>query len=144
MVPIYDAWSRRHYWWHWLCDETVECLIKQALSHAEAGWLHQVTWWMAVLAQFVRLQWPYLYQHHGLLCKICIYGPFRDAVGSASNLKGGNTTRWTLPTVPKRYMKSRLRRRRHGDCKTGHAISGCKVKDTFGVPTFIYQVSGEC
>lgn len=40
-----------------LNDETVECLIKQALSHAEAGAevIATATWWMAVLAQFVRL-----------------------------------------------------------------------------------------
>jgi porphobilinogen synthase len=38
------------------------------------------------------------------------YGPFRDAVGSASNLKGGNKYNYQmdLPTVPKHYMKLRL------------------------------------
>jgi len=53
-----------------------------------------------------------------------LYGPFRDAVGSSATLVGDKRT-YQKPGMP--YLDVlRL------------------VKDAFAVPTFAYQVSGEC
>jgi len=56
-------------------DETVEVLVRQALSHAEAG------------ADVVA---PSRIMAYSAKYASSFYGPFRDAVGSAANLGGGN------------------------------------------------------
>lgn len=100
-----------------LNDETVECLIKQALSHAEAGAeviapSDMMDGRIGAIRQALEAN-GHIYTNimaYSAKYASSFYGPFRDAVGSASNLKVviNITTRWTLPTVPKRYMKSRL------------------------------------
>jgi porphobilinogen synthase len=78
------------------------------------------------------------------------YGPFRDAVGSASNLKGGD--KYTYQMDPANSDEALWEV--HLDIQEGADMVMVKpgmpyldivrrVKDTFGVPTAVYQVSGE-
>jgi porphobilinogen synthase len=86
-----------------LNDETIEVLVKQALSHAEAGAdivapSDMMDGRVGALRQAL--------ESHGFI-NTCImaysakyassyYGPFRDAVGSAGNIKGGNKKNYQM------------------------------------------------
>ncbi len=140
-----------------LNDETVEALVKQALSHARAGadvvapsdmmdgrigairgelegegFIH--TRILAYSAKYAS----------------AFYGPFRDAVGSAAAL--GKADKYTYQMDPANTNEA-LREVDH-DIGEGADMVMVKpglpyldivrrVKDEFGVPTFVYQVSGE-
>jgi porphobilinogen synthase len=138
-------------------DVTVEVLVKQALSHAEAGADivapsdmmdgrigairealevagHSNTRILAYSAKYAS----------------CFYGPFRDAVGSAGNL--GKSTKHTYQMDPANTDEAL--REVALDLQEGADMVMVKpglpyldivrrVKETFGVPTFVYQVSGE-
>ena len=78
------------------------------------------------------------------------YGPFRDAVGSAANLGGGN--KYTYQMDP--ANSDEALREVELDLKEGADMIMVKpgmpyldivqrVKQQFGAPTFVYQVSGE-
>jgi porphobilinogen synthase len=78
------------------------------------------------------------------------YGPFRDAVGSAGNLSGGN--KYTYQMDPANSDEALWEV--YLDLQEGADMVMVKpglpyldvlrrVKDTFGVPTMVYQVSGE-
>jgi porphobilinogen synthase len=80
----------------------------------------------------------------------CFYGPFRDAVGSADNLAGGDKGSYQMdpPNSDEALREVAL------DIAEGADFVMVKpampyldivrrVKDEFGVPTFAYQVSGE-
>ena len=78
------------------------------------------------------------------------YGPFRDAVGSAANLGTGN--KYTYQMDP--ANSDEALREVELDLNEGADMVMIKpgmpyldivrrVKDTFGAPTFVYQVSGE-
>jgi porphobilinogen synthase len=78
------------------------------------------------------------------------YGPFRDAVGSAANLEGRRQAHLPDGSGEQRRGAARgrarhRRGRRHGDGQAGLPYLDIvrRVKDTFGVPTAVYQVSGE-
>lgn len=80
----------------------------------------------------------------------CYYGPFRDAVGSASNLKGGNKKTYQMdPANSDEALQEVAQDLQEGAdmvmVKPGMPYLDVlrRVKDTFGVPTFAYQVSGE-
>ncbi|NNG12559.1 MAG: porphobilinogen synthase [Halobacteria archaeon] len=138
-------------------DETVEVLVKQAVSHAEAGADivapsdmmdgrigavrtalelagHRNTRILAYSAKYAS----------------SFYGPFRDAVGSATNLGGGD--KYSYQMDPANSDESL---REVGlDLEEGADMVMVKpglpyldiihrVKQHFGVPTFAYQVSGE-
>jgi porphobilinogen synthase len=140
-----------------LNDETVEMLVKQALSHAAAGADmvapsdmmdgrigairtalenegHINTLIMAYAAKFAS----------------AFYGPFRDAVGSTANLAGADKS--TYQVAPSNSDEAV---REVGlDIDEGADFVMVKpampyldivrrVKDTWQVPTFAYQVSGE-
>jgi porphobilinogen synthase len=140
-----------------LNDETVEMLVRQAVSHAAAGADmvapsdmmdgrigairaaleeegHINTLIMAYAAKFAS----------------AFYGPFRDAVGSAANLAGGDKS--TFQVAPSNSDEAV---REVGlDIDEGADYVMVKpampyldivrrVKDTWQVPTFAYQVSGE-
>ncbi len=75
------------------------------------------------------------------------YGPFRDAVGSASNLKGGNKYNYQMDVGNRAEALHEIAL----DIQEGADMVIVKpgmpyldivreVKDTFGVPTFVYQV----
>lgn len=78
------------------------------------------------------------------------YGPFRDAVGSAKNIKGGNKKTYQLDPANANEAIQEI----YQDLSEGADMVMVKpglpyldivrkVKDTFAVPTFAYQVSGE-
>ena len=140
-----------------LNDETVGMLVRQAASHADAGADivapsdmmdgrigairseleardHRNTVILAYAAKYAS----------------CFYGPFRDAVGSARNLGGGDKS--TYQMAPSNSDEAL---REVGlDLDEGADIVMVKpalpyldiirrVREAFGVPTFAYQVSGE-
>jgi len=138
-------------------DVTTEILIKQALSHAqagadvvapsdmmdgrigairealeEAGFIH--TRIMAYSAKYAS----------------SYYGPFRDAVGSAGNLKGADKKTYQMdPANSDEALREVALDLQEGAdmvmVKPGMPYLDIvrRVKDEFGVPTFAYQVSGE-
>lgn len=140
-----------------LNDITIEVLVKQALSHAQAGadivapsdmmdgrigkirtaleeqgWIN--TQIMAYSAKYAS----------------CYYGPFRDAVGSAANLKGGDKKTYQVDPANSNegLQEVALDLQEGADMvmiKPGMPYLDMvyRVKDYFGVPTFAYQVSGE-
>ncbi|WMS90933.1 porphobilinogen synthase [Pseudoalteromonas sp. HL-AS1] len=138
-------------------DVTTEILVKQALSHAEAGadvvapsdmmdgrigairealeadgFIH--TRIMAYSAKYAS----------------SYYGPFRDAVGSAGNLKGADKKTYQMDPAnsDEAIREVALDLQEGADMvmvKPGMPYLDIvrRVKDEFGVPTFAYQVSGE-
>jgi porphobilinogen synthase len=78
------------------------------------------------------------------------YGPFRDAVGSAANLGGGNKYSYQMDPAnsDEALQEVALDLQEGADMvmvKPGMPYLDIvrRVKDRFGVPTFAYQVSGE-
>ena len=138
-------------------DVTTEILVKQALSHAEAGadvvapsdmmdgrigairealeadgFIH--TRIMAYSAKYAS----------------SYYGPFRDAIGSAGNLKGADKKTYQMDPAnsDEAIREVALDLQEGADMvmvKPGMPYLDIvrRVKDEFGVPTFAYQVSGE-
>jgi porphobilinogen synthase len=140
-----------------LNDETIEVLVKQALSHAEAGAdivapSDMMDGRVGALRQAL--------ESHGFI-NTCImaysakyassyYGPFRDAVGSAGNIKGGNKKNYQMdPANSDEAMREIALDLREGAdmvmVKPGMPYLDIvrRCKDEFKVPTFAYQVSGE-
>ena len=140
-----------------LNDVTVEALVKQALSHAEAGADvvapsdmmdgriggireafevagHTNTRILAYSAKYAS----------------SFYGPFRDAVGSAGNLGKGNKYSYQMdPANSDEALREVALDLQEGAdmimVKPGLPYLDIvrRVKDEFGAPTFVYQVSGE-
>jgi len=80
----------------------------------------------------------------------CYYGPFRDALGSSGNLKGGNKKTYQMdPANSNEALQEIFQDLQEGAdmvmVKPGMPYLDVvrQVKDNFGVPTFAYQVSGE-
>ncbi|EZQ10775.1 porphobilinogen synthase [Acinetobacter sp. Ver3] len=140
-----------------LNDETVECLIKQGLSHAEAGAdvfapSDMMDGRIAAIRQAFEAN-GHLYTNimaYSAKYASSFYGPFRDAVGSASNLKGGNKYNYQMDVGNRAEALHEIAL----DIQEGADMVIVKpgmpyldivreVKDTFGIPTFVYQVSGE-
>ena len=78
------------------------------------------------------------------------YGPFRDAVGSAANLAGGNKDTYQMdPANSDEALREVALDIQEGAdmvmVKPGMPYLDVvrRVKDSFGVPTYVYQVSGE-
>lgn len=140
-----------------LNDETVDCLIKQALSHAEAG--ADIIAPSDMMDGRIGAIRQALETNHFIYTSIMaysakyassFYGPFRDAVGSSSNLKGGNKYTYQMDVGNRAEALHEIAL----DIQEGADMVIVKpgmpyldvvreVKDTFGVPTFVYQVSGE-
>ena len=140
-----------------LNDETVAVLVKQAESHAAAGADivapsdmmdgrigeirknlegkgHIHTRIMAYSAKYAS----------------SFYGPFRDAVGSAANLAGGNKYSYQMdPANTDEALREVATDLSEGAdmvmVKPGMPYLDIvrRVKDEFGAPTAVYQVSGE-
>ncbi len=138
-------------------DETVEVLVKQALSHARAGAdivapSDMMDGRIGAIRQALEAEG---YIHTRILAYSAkyassYYGPFRDAVGSAANLGKGN--KYTYQQDP--ANSDEALREVALDLAEGADMVMVKpgmpyldvvrrVKDRFGVPTFVYQVSGE-
>jgi porphobilinogen synthase len=137
-------------------DETVDVLVQQALVQVEAGcdiiapsdmmdgrvgairaelekWGHKNTLIMAYAAKYAS----------------AFYGPFRDAVGSAKALTGDKRTYQMDPANGDEALREVALDIAEGAdmvmVKPGMPYLDIvrRVKDEFGMPTFVYQVSGE-
>jgi porphobilinogen synthase len=138
-------------------DETVAALVKQAVSHAQAGadivapsdmMDGRIGAIRAALEQAGHIHTRIL--AYSAKYASSFYGPFRDAVGSAGALGKGN--KYTYQMDP--ANSDEALREVALDLEEGADMVMVKpglpyldivrrVKDRFGVPTFVYQVSGE-
>jgi porphobilinogen synthase len=140
-----------------LNDVTKDILVKQALSHAEAG--------ADVVAPSDMMDGRIgaireALEANGYINTLILaysakyasnyYGPFRDAVGSAGNIKGGNKYSYQMDPANSNEALHEIAQ----DIAEGADMVMVKpgmpyldivrrVKDTFEVPTYAYQVSGE-
>jgi porphobilinogen synthase len=140
-----------------LNDETVAVLVKQALSHAGAGadvvapsdmMDGRVGAIRAALEAAGHIHTRIL--AYSAKYASSFYGPFRDAVGSAANLGGGNKYSYQMDPA----NTDEALREVALDLAEGADMVMVKpalpyldivrrVKERFGVPTLAYQVSGE-
>ena len=137
-------------------DETVEVLCKQALAQAEAGcdtiapsdmMDGRIGAIRAALdgAGFTNTR----IMAYAAKYASAFYGPFRDAVGSKSALKGDKRTYQMDPANSDEALREVAKDIAEGAdmvmVKPGMPYLDIvrRVKDAFGVPTFAYQVSGE-
>jgi len=140
-----------------LNDETINVLVEQALSHARAG--------ADIVAPSDMMDGRIGAIREALeaegFINTCImaysakyasnyYGPFRDAVGSAGNIKGGNKKNYQMDPAngDEAMLEISLDIEEGADMvmvKPGmpylDIVQRCKSE--FKVPTFAYQVSGE-
>lgn len=138
-------------------DVTLETLVKQALSQAEAG--------VDIVAPSDMMDGRigairHALENQGFVnTKImaysakyasAFYGPFRDAVGSASNLASGDKMTYQMDPANTNEALAEVAL----DISEGADMVMVKpgmpyldivrrVKDSFGLPTMVYQVSGE-
>lgn len=138
-------------------DVTVEVLVKQALSHAEAGAdIVAPSDMMDGRIGAIRLALEAQGHIHTKILAYSAkyassyYGPFRDAVGSSSNLGGGNKYSYQMDIAnsDEALQEVALDLAEGADMvmvKPGMPYLDivAKVKQEFRVPTFVYQVSGE-
>ncbi|KZN40660.1 delta-aminolevulinic acid dehydratase [Pseudoalteromonas luteoviolacea CPMOR-2] len=138
-------------------DVTTEVLIKQALSHAEAG--ADVVAPSDMMDGRIGAIRDALEEAGHIHTRIMAYsakyassyyGPFRDAVGSAGNLKGADKKTYQMdPANSDEALREVALDLQEGAdmvmVKPGMPYLDVvrRVKDEFGVPTFAYQVSGE-
>jgi len=140
-----------------LNDETVAVLVKQALSHAEAG--ADIVAPSDMMDGRVSALRDALEDNGFVNTRILsysakyasnFYGPFRDAVGSAANLGGGNKYSYQMdPANSDEALREVALDLAEGAdmvmVKPGMPYLDIvrRVKRRFGAPTFVYQVSGE-
>lgn len=138
-------------------DITVEALVRQALSQAEAG--ADIVAPSDMMDGRVGAIRQALEAAGHVSCMILAYsakyassyyGPFRDAVGSAGNLKGGNKFSYQMDPAnsDEALHECALDLSEGADMimvKPGMPYLDIvrRVKDELKVPTFVYQVSGE-
>ncbi len=140
-----------------LNDETVEVLTRQAVSHAQAGAdivapSDMMDGRVGAIRQAL--------EEDGLIYTRILaysakyassyYGPFRDAVGSSGNLGAGNKYNYQMDCAnsDEALREVALDLAEGADMvmvKPGMPYLDIvrRVKDEFGAPTFVYQVSGE-
>lgn len=140
-----------------LNDITTDILVKQSLAHAHAG--------ADIISPSDMMDGRILaireaFEDEGFVNTALMaysakyasayYGPFRDAVGSANNLKGGHKKQYQMDFANRSEALHEVAL----DIQEGADMVMVKpgqpyldvireVKDTFGVPAFAYQVSGE-
>lgn len=138
-------------------DITREILVRQALSHAEAGAeiiapSDMMDGRIGAIRDQLEIDGFVNTQIMSYAAKYasCYYGPFRDAIGSSGNLKGGNKKTYQMdPANSDEALQEVAQDLQEGAdmvmVKPGMPYLDVvrRVKDTFGVPTFAYQVSGE-
>ncbi len=138
-------------------DETVVALVKQAVSHAQAGAdivapsdmmdgrIGEIRDALEAAGYINTRILAYSAKYAS-----AFYGPFRDAVGSAGALGGGNKYTYQMDPANSDEAISEVAL----DLEEGADMVMVKpglpyldivrrVKETFGVPTYVYQVSGE-
>lgn len=138
-------------------DATVDVLVKQALSHAEAGAdvvapSDMMDGRIGAIRQALETEGFSNTRILAYAAKYAsaFYGPFRDAVGSAANLAGANKYSYQMDPG----NSDEALREVALDIEEGADMVMIKpampyldivrrVKERFGVPTLAYQVSGE-
>ena len=140
-----------------LNDITVEALVKQALSHADAG--ADIVAPSDMMDGRIGAIRSALEAANHINTRIlaysakyasAYYGPFRDAVGSAGSLGRGTKENYQMDPGNVREALQEVAL----DIEEGADMVMVKpglpyldivkaVKDEFGLPTFVYQVSGE-
>lgn len=138
-------------------DVTVEALVKQSLSHAQAG-AHIISPsdMMDGRIQAIRNAFEEDGHHTTRLMAYsakyasAYYGPFRDAVGSSSQLGKSNKFNYQMDpaNADEALHEIALDLAEGADMVmvkpgTPYLDIVYRVKQTFKVPTFVYQVSGE-
>ena len=138
-------------------DETTVALVKQAVSHAQAG--ADIVGPSDMMDGRIGAIRDALEAAGYINTRIlaysakyasAFYGPFRDAVGSAGALGGGNKYTYQMDPANTDEAISEVAL----DLEEGADMVMIKpgmpyldvvrrVKETFGVPTYVYQVSGE-
>ena len=138
-------------------DETVEALVKQALSHAEAGAdiIAPSDMMDGRIGRIRKALESANYINTKILAYSAkyassFYGPFRDAIGSEENLGSGNkyTYQMNPANTDEAITEVELDLNEGADMvmiKPGLPYLDIvyRVKETFGRPTFVYHVSGE-
>lgn len=137
-------------------DETVEILARQAVVQAEAGCDIVAPSDMmdgrvaAIRAALESRGFPStLVMAYAAKYASAFYGPFRDAVGSAGVLTGDKRSYQMDPANGDEALREVALDIAEGAdmvmVKPGLPYLDvlCRVKETFGMPTFVYQVSGE-
>ena len=138
-------------------DRTVDTLVKQAISHADAG--VDIVAPSDMMDGRIGAIRQSLEQTNHVNTKILAYsakyassyyGPFRDAVGSAGNLKGADKYSYQMDPAnsDEALHECALDLQEGADMimvKPGMPYLDIvrRVKDELAVPTFVYQVSGE-
>lgn len=137
-------------------DRTVEALVKQALSQADAGAdiigpSDMMDGRIGALRTALEAEGhqDVLLLSYAAKFASAFYGPFRDAVGASGALKGDKKTYQMEAGNSDEAMRLIERDLMEGAdmvmVKPGMPyLDICRrAKDTFGAPTFAYQVSGE-
>lgn len=140
-----------------LNDITKEILVKQALSHAEAGAdvvapSDMMDGRIGAIRETLEANGHVntLIMAYSAKYASAYYGPFRDAVGSAGNLKGGNKYTYQMDPANSNEALHEVAL----DIQEGADMFMVKpgmpyldivrrVKSELEVPTYAYQVSGE-
>jgi porphobilinogen synthase len=138
-------------------DVTVDALVKQALSHAEAGAdvvapSDMMDGRIGAIREALEVAGHLNTRILAYSAKYAssFYGPFREAVGSAGTLGKGNKYSYQMdPANSDEALREVALDLQEGAdmvmIKPGLPYLDIvrRVKDTFGAPTFVYQVSGE-
>ncbi len=140
-----------------LNEVTKGILVKQALSHAQAG--ADVVAPSDMMDGRIGAIREELEANNLVNTRILAYsakyasnyyGPFRDAVGSAGNIKGGNKHSYQMDPANSDEALHEVAQDIHEGADMVMVKPGMpyldivrRVKDTFQVPTYAYQVSGE-
>ncbi len=138
-------------------DETVEVLVKQALSHAKAG--ADIVAPSDMMDGRIGQIRSALEVNNYINTKILaysakyassFYGPFRDAVGSAGNLGSGNKYTYQMDPANTNEAMTEIELDLNEGADMVMVKPGIpyldivyRVKTTFGCPAFVYHVSGE-
>ncbi|MBD3611416.1 MAG: porphobilinogen synthase [Hydrogenovibrio crunogenus] len=140
-----------------LNDDTIDVLMQQAISHAEAG-ADVVAPSDMMDGRIIEIR-EHLEEHGHIHTRIMAYsakyassyyGPFRDAVGSAGNLGAGNKHTYQMDPANSNEALHEVAM----DINEGADMVMIKpglpyldivyrVKQEFQAPTFVYHVSGE-
>jgi porphobilinogen synthase len=139
-----------------LNDETVEALVKMTLAQAEAGAdiigpSDMMDGRIGAMRNALEAEGHknVMILSYAAKYASAFYGPFRDAVGASGALTGDKNTYQMDPANSDEALRLIERDLMEGAdmvmVKPGMPyLDICRrVKDTFGVPTFAYQVSGE-
>ena len=137
-------------------DETVEALVRQAIVEAKAGFdiiapSDMMDGRVGAIRKGLDAEGLERVQIMSYAAKYasCFYGPYRDAIGSSGVLKGDKKTYQMDPANADEALREVAMDVEEGADSVMVKPAGAyldvirRVKDTFRMPTFAFQVSGE-